>query len=1015
MEPVLAPSAVVTLDVGAERVEGRRRARRAGAVALVTVAVAILTVAAVAWLEVRTSFLQSRYFSALARELTFRVEPGPSPSWRAPRAAPYDTRLGYARLPAFLDRAQAAGFRVEEQARVSPRLAEITGRGLAAIYREKVQAGLTVTDQRGRTLREARYPERVYARFEDIPPLLVKTLVFVEDRELLDPDHPYRNPAVNWGRLVKAVGVKALSVAGQEGREIGASTLPTQIEKFRHSPEGRTHSAGDKLRQMASASLRAYLGGTDTSAARRQIVTEYLNSMPLAAAPGEGEVQGLGDAAWAWYGIDFAAMNRALAEDADPVRASVYKRVLSLVLAVRRPNYYLLESRAALEALTDSYLRLLAGAGIVDGALRDAALAERLGARTAGAASTIDYTERKGASLARARLVGLLGAASLYDLDRLDLRVETTIDGPAQEAVTRVLQGLRDPGAVEAAGLKGFRMLERGDPSKVVWSVTLYERGPSGNRVRVQTDSFDQPLDVNAGARLDLGSTAKLRTLVSYLEAVAGLHERYAALTAEALRAVEVHRRDRLSAWAVEYLLGASDRGLTPMLEAALERRFSASPAQAFATGGGLQSFHNFEPEDDGKILTVREGFRHSVNLVFIRLMRDLVDHLVYRAPESLGRVLEDPADARRDVFLSRFADREGSEFIRRFYRKYQGKSPDEALDLLLGGARPAPHAIAVVVRSVDPDVSADALAGILAERLPALNIAPQKVADLHDAYGPTRYSLIDRAYIARVHPLDLWLVGYLRGHPAATLAEVLAASARERQEVYRWLYRTRHRNAQDRRIASLLELEAFLEIHRGWQRLGYPFASLTPSLGTAIGSSGDRPAALAELMGIIVNGGVREPVVLVERLQFAAGTPYETRMGRAPAQGRAVLAPEVAAVAKRALLDVVEQGTARSLREAAGGRVIGGKTGTGDHRYETYGPGGRLIQSRVVSRAATFVFEIEDRFFGSVTAYVLGPEAGQYEFTSALPVRLLRLLLPALSPLIDAEPAGPAAGSLTR
>ena len=34
---------------------------------------------------------------------------------------------------------------------------------------------------------------------------------------------------------------------------------------------------------------------------------------------------------------------------------------------------------------------------------------------------------------------------------------------------------------------------------------------------------------------------------------------------------------------------------------------------------------------------------------------------------------------------------------------------------------------------------------------------------------------------------------------------------------------------------------------------MGYPFASLTPSLATAIGSSGDRPAALAELMGIIL------------------------------------------------------------------------------------------------------------------------------------------------------------------
>jgi hypothetical protein len=103
----------------------------------------------------------------------------------------------------------------------------------------------------------------------------------------------------------------------------------------------------------------------------------------------------------------------------------------------------------------------------------------------------------------------------------------------------------------------------------------------------------------------------------------------------------------------------------------------------------------------------------------------------------------------------------------------------------------------------------------------------------------------------------------------------------------------------------------------------------------------------------------------------------------------------------------VVDQGTARSLNTAlssAGGtrHLVGGKTGTGDHRYETFAPGGRLIESRVVERAATFVFQIDDRFFGTMTAYVAGSGAARYEFTSALPVRVLGILLPALSPLID-------------
>ena len=79
----------------------------------------------------------------------------------------------------------------------------------------------------------------------------------------------------------------------------------------------------------------------------------------------------------------------------------------------------------------------------------------------------------------------------------------------------------------------------------------------------------------------------------------------------------------------------------------------------------------------------------------------------------------------------------------------------------------------------------------------------------------------------------------------------------------------------------------------------------------------------------------------------------------------------------------------------------IGGKTGTGDHRYDVYGKGGQMISSRVVNRTATFVFLIGDRYFGTVMAYVHGPDAANYKFTSAMPAQLLKAMAPALMPLL--------------
>jgi membrane peptidoglycan carboxypeptidase len=165
------------------------------------------------------------------------------------------------------------------------------------------------------------------------------------------------------------------------GNSPGGSTLATQIEKYRHSPGGRTSSVSEKLRQMATASLRAYMNGQDTLATRQQIVVDYLNTMPLSATPELGEVFGLGDGLWAWYGVPLDAVSallRGRVGQADLLRQGrAYRQVLSLLVAQRRPSGLLGGDRKRLADLTDSYLRLLAQEGMIGDELRDAALAVR--------------------------------------------------------------------------------------------------------------------------------------------------------------------------------------------------------------------------------------------------------------------------------------------------------------------------------------------------------------------------------------------------------------------------------------------------------------------------------------------------------------------------------------------------------------------------------------------------------------------------------------------------------------
>ena len=965
--------------------------------------------------EIRSSDYQARFFAGLASKATYTVGAGPSPSIRFPQSAPYDDRLGYAELPLVLDKLKSRDFEIVKQARISTGMAEIVDEGYFAPYPEKTQSGLSILDCHKASLFQERYPKRVYQSFDDIAPILVQSLLFIENRELLDTSHPKRNPAVEWDRLANAVLIKARSAITGNGRTPGGSTLATQIEKYRHSSEGRTSSIQEKLQQMVSAALRAYQQGEDTSAVRRQIVLGYINTMPLSAKAGFGEVHGLGDGLWVWYGRDFDEVNRILKNEAAlngemVEQAQLYKQSLSLLISQRRPSYYFDANETELEQLTDSHLRLLGSAGVIAPELRDAALKARLNRRVNKlAAPAVSFVTQKAANAVRTHLAGLLGGSRLYDLDRLDLGVASTLDAPVQSAVTSLLRELRDPARAKAAGLSARQLLERGDPAKVVYSFTLYERGADANYLRVQTDNFDQPLNINEGTKLDLGSTAKLRTLVTYLDIMAKLHQRLSVLDRAQLRALEVDRKDVLTRWAADYFLAAKDKGLGKMLDAALERRYSASTGEGFMTGGGLHHFDNFNREDDGRVMSVRDGLRNSVNLVFIRLMRDVVHHYMFLTPGSSARLLQDADDPRRAAYLARFADREGQVFMRRFLVKYQGKTAQQAEELLLDNRRPTASRLAAIFRTIAPDAPLDRFTDFVKDKLPdGIDPAEPKLAKLYAQYAPEQMSLADRGYLAGVHPLELWLVGYLRQHPGASQSQVMQASSEQRQAVYSWLFSTHRKQAQDKRILGLLEGEGFLEIHRQWASMGYPFDALVPSYATALGASADRPAALAELMGVLVNDGLRKPVMRIQSLHFAAATPYETLLHYQPGKAERVLAPEVAQAVRGALRLVVEEGTAKRVKQAfvrPDGRIIpvGGKTGTGDQRFDTYGAGGRLIKSRVVNRSATFVFNIDERFFGTLIAYVPGGQAAAYDFTSGLPVQLLKVLAPKLMPLINA------------
>src|SRR5204863_433438 len=335
-----------------------------------------------------------------------------------------------------------------------------------------------------------------------IPPLVVNSLLFIEDRYLFDNRYPEHNAAVEWNRFALAVFGRVLRFVVPGFNEGGASTLATQIEKFRHSPNGLTGGVGEKLRQMLTASAHVYINGANTMDRRREIVTTYLNSTPLSSFPGYGEVIGLPDALYVWFSTDFNDAAKVLTGTPKNKKewarkGEIYRQVLALLLSGRLPSHYLISDREGLGELCDRYLWALYDAGYIDRDLRDATL---------------------------------------------DAELKYRKDPPPTTQVSWVKQ-------------KAFAGLKRGGLTRIA------AKSP-----------------------------------------------------------------DVLTAWAANYMAKASDHGLQAMLDASVLRTYSGSP-ESFFTGGGMQGLGNFDSDENGGSYSVIDAFKHSVNLSFVRILRDIANY----------------------------------------------------------------------------------------------------------------------------------------------------------------------------------------------------------------------------------------------------------------------------------------------------------------------------------------------------------------------------------------------------
>ena len=305
MNPSAAPTTAAPARPAASRTAPRLSATVPSGSCSLLLAVGLVLV------ELRTSRLQAALASRFAREISFRLEAGKSPAIRFPVSGPHDERLGYTALPGFISRLEAAGFEVKFQARSSPRLLELMRWGLPAIYHEKLRAGLAIEDHTGRSLAHGRFPDAVYRDFASIPPLVVADAALHREPRAARARLAATQPGDRMGPP-RARDPHAALAAGAAARACRAAARSRRSSRSTCTRRAATpRAAATSCARSAPRRCAPTSTGRTRRRARRRIVLDYLNSVPLAARAGFGELRGLGDALWAWHGADFAEVNAA--------------------------------------------------------------------------------------------------------------------------------------------------------------------------------------------------------------------------------------------------------------------------------------------------------------------------------------------------------------------------------------------------------------------------------------------------------------------------------------------------------------------------------------------------------------------------------------------------------------------------------------------------------------------------------------------------------------------------------
>jgi len=454
-----------------------------------------------------------------------------------------------------------------------------------------------------------------------MPPLVVELLLAQETR-------PYWRAVPSYApvllpRFFKVLGLRALGLTEQ-----GGSTIPTQLRKVLSSPGHRTTSMDDKIRQMVGAEFDLYREGFSTEETRKDILLDYANHVFLGGETGYPAVYGFCDGFRRYFNRKIRDVRKDLARSearsSDLRRkASALKQAALLVSIIPLPNKRIKKNEDGetpiIERAAQRHITYLEDQGMISPKLAEVARKTKVELRRYDLPSERPVMRGMAWTTAKEFLregLNLNQKVFNHYFDGMNIEVYTSYDKALQQALHRTFES---------------RQKQQGEAQK--YSVYLVQSDPASSRVIAEYSSDRQ---FNTKGLLGLGSTAKARVLVEYLQMVEWLHTHRNQIVPlqKGIRELYIPNNrfanlnkkttDELTQTLLGWMANTADRSLTEVLEDSVRRKYSAQEV-TFYTGGDPWAPKNLPP---GSLppMNVADAFTSSNNLVFVHMLEEIRD-----------------------------------------------------------------------------------------------------------------------------------------------------------------------------------------------------------------------------------------------------------------------------------------------------------------------------------------------------------------------------------------------------